>query len=81
MWCDHQYLRDYSDVTQLIYMYLLSNFDGLRSYGSEDDANQLLYESLRKVRTRYFDPPYWKFRHIVFWRLATHFKVSVGLQS
>lgn len=58
MWCDHQYLRDYSDVTQLIYMYLLSNFDGLRSYGSEDDANQLLYESLRKVRTRQFDPPY-----------------------
>lgn len=58
MWCDHQYLRDYSDVTQLIYMYLLSNFDGLRSYGSEDDANQLLYESLRKVRTRHFDPPY-----------------------
>ena len=58
MWCDHQYLRDYSDVTQLIYMYLLSNFDGLRSYGSEDGANQLLYESLRKVRTRHFDPPY-----------------------
>ena len=48
-------------MSQLLQMYLLSEFGGHRSYGNED-TNHLLY--LAKSSVRRLDPPYWKIRHI-----------------